>query len=146
MSVYGRLRNGHILRTVWKNAFPCLLLHLHCPFFSCVTSILSQLYFTLLLPLSAWVHTVLCHTRTPFRFCWKGYILFSSLLHFSKGRSNHCCSGADARGWSPPPTPETCGSGIFQTCAERYEGYFRAQKHVFKLDMAFNYFCGSVIS
>lgn len=46
----------------------------------------------------------------------------------------------------PPPTPETCGSGIFQTCAERYEGYFRAQKHVFKLDMAFNYFCGSVIS
>lgn len=74
----------------------------------------------------------------------KGLRLIFFSVTLSKGRSNHRCSAADARGWFHC---ETCGSGIFRTRTERSEGvFFGAQKRVFKLDMAFNYFCGSVIS
>lgn len=66
-----------------------------------------------------------------------GYVLFSPLLHVSK-------KGPIIVAWAQTPAGQfhfrTCGSGIFQTRTEGSERCFRVQRHVFKLDMAFNYF------
>lgn len=66
-----------------------------------------------------------------------GYVLFSPVLHVSK-------KGPIIVARAQTPAGQfhfrTCGSGIFQTRTEGSERCFRVQRHVFKLDMAFNYF------
>lgn len=83
--------------------------------------------------------TTRTHTRSraQFWFLREGYVLFFFSITRFKGRSNHCCLGPDACGWFHF---KTCGSGIFQARTVGSEGYFRVHRHVFKLDMAFNYF------
>lgn len=65
------------------------------------------------------------------------HLIFISVNTFQSHVQSLLLTGADARGWFHF---KTCGSGIFQTCTEGSEGYFRVQRHVFKLDMTFNYF------
>lgn len=61
------------------------------------------------------------------------------LLHytFQKGGSNQCCSGAGACGVISLQKPvEAAFSG---RAPRRPRGILELQRHVFKLDMAFNY-------
>lgn len=66
-----------------------------------------------------------------------GYVLFSPPLHVSKGGSNHCRSGADACGVISLQKPV---EAAFSRLAPRGpRGILELRRHVFKLDMAFNY-------